>query len=91
MNTLRLGAALLMLTLAGCASKTTESGDDSKQARRERDDYEYVQSGIGSRIPTRVRKGEQADPNAGSSPVAVLGRDDGASMMNGGIRNDGKD
>ena len=63
---------IALLVFTGCASTTKTSDGEAKKVQRERD-YEYVEAGVGSRIPRRVRKGESADANSGSSPVGTLG------------------
>jgi len=89
MKTVRLGAAaLLLLIAAGCASKTAQEGDEAKQARADREEYEYRSSGIGSRIPQRVRKGEEPAANTSSSPTATMSGESLRSNTQQGIRND---
>ncbi|GAB5560787.1 MAG: hypothetical protein SynsKO_24340 [Synoicihabitans sp.] len=70
MKYLRLLPVVVLLCLGtGCASNKAKLSPEAKKLLNER--YEWVTT-TDSRIPQRVLKGEYAEQNQGSSPVAVL-------------------
>ena len=54
---------------SGCASSSSGLSPEAKKLQNER--YEYIKT-VDSHIPQRVLKGQKAEHNSGTSPVAVL-------------------